>query len=226
MLRLATLDVAGTTVQITDRVPTALGEALRSHGVPVSQEAIRAVRGISKRESIARLIGDRVGDSEAQPLVESVLLGFRESLLASYETSPVSPVAGTLATLVKLREHGLSIWLTTGFDRRMANLVVDQAGLRQGIDGVVSDDDVVSGRPAPDLIHFAMKRAGVTDPDSVLAAGDTVADLAAAAAAGVGFVVGVLSGAHDRATLSAVPHDSLIDSVADLPAELLRLGLV
>lgn len=61
-----------------------------------------------------------------------------------------------------------------------------------GLTGVVSGDDVAKGRPAPDLILAAMSAAGEGDPKAVLAAGDTVSDLQAAAAAGVGWSVGVM----------------------------------
>jgi phosphoglycolate phosphatase-like HAD superfamily hydrolase len=63
-----------------------------------------------------------------------------------------------------------------------------------------------------------MAATGVTRANRVANVGDTTRDLEAAARAGVGWNVGVLSGAHDRATLARAPHTHLIDSVADLPA--------
>jgi phosphoglycolate phosphatase len=222
MLRLATLDVAGTTVQITDRVPTSLMEALASHGYAVSEAQVREVRGISKKASIARLIGDRVDSASLPTLVDAALKAFRSSLFASYEACPVLPVQGAARALEELRDRGMNIWLTTGFDRSMADPVVEQAGLLSLVDGIACDDDVAMGRPAPDLIQFAMGRSGVSDPAQVLAAGDTVADLMAASAARVGCAVGVLSGAHDHATLSRAPHDFILDSIAKMPAVLSR----
>jgi phosphoglycolate phosphatase-like HAD superfamily hydrolase len=46
--------------------------------------------------------------------------------------------------------------------------------------------------------------------------GDTALDLQAGFNAGVGWNIGVLSGAHDRETLAAAPHTHLIASVAAL----------
>jgi len=51
----------------------------------------------------------------------------------------------------------------------------------------------------------------------VAVAGDTASDLLAGHRAGASVVVGVLTGAHDRATLEAAPHTHIIDSIADLP---------
>ena len=47
--------------------------------------------------------------------------------------------------------------------------------------------------------------------------GDTELDLRAGWNAGVGWNVGVLSGAHPRERLEGAPHTHLIESVASLP---------
>ena len=72
-------------------------------------------------------------------------------------------------------------------------------------------------RPAPDLIYRAMQLTGCTDVGRVAVAGDTISDLEAAAAAGVRWNIGVLSGAHDRKMLETRPHTGIIASVADIP---------
>jgi phosphoglycolate phosphatase-like HAD superfamily hydrolase len=61
-----------------------------------------------------------------------------------------------------------------------------------------------------------MERTGVTDVRAVLAAGDTIVDLQAAHNAGV-LRVGVVTGQLTREQLSAVPHDYILGSVAELP---------
>ncbi len=47
--------------------------------------------------------------------------------------------------------------------------------------------------------------------------GDTRADLEAAANAGIGFAIGVLTGAGRRDVMAKLPHTVMLDSVADLP---------
>ena len=68
------------------------------------------------------------------------------------------------------------------------------------------------------MILEAMRRTGILDPVRVMAVGDTVLDLQAGTAAGAGWVVGVTSGAHDRARLLQSPHTHLLESVAGIPA--------
>ena len=90
-------------------------------------------------------------------------------------------------------------------------------GRGQGeVDLALSPADVGRGRPEPDMILGAMSRLGVGNPRAVAVVGDTVSDLEAGARAGAGAVVGVLSGAHDEATLSAAPHTAIIADVTGL----------
>jgi phosphoglycolate phosphatase-like HAD superfamily hydrolase len=56
----------------------------------------------------------------------------------------------------------------------------------------------------------------VVDPAAVVVVGDTASDLEAGARADAGAVIGVLSGAHDEATLSAAPHTAIIADVTEL----------
>ena len=65
-------------------------------------------------------------------------------------------------------------------------------------------------------------RLGLDDVAELATAGDTTSDLLAGHRAGASVVVGVLTGAHDRATLAAAPHTHILDSIRELPP-LLRL---
>jgi phosphoglycolate phosphatase-like HAD superfamily hydrolase len=59
----------------------------------------------------------------------------------------------------------------------------------------------------------------------VAVVGDTVNDLVSGTRAGAGIVAGVLTGAHDRATLSSAPHTHVLDSIAELPDVLREAGV-
>jgi phosphonatase-like hydrolase len=108
--------------------------------------------------------------------------------------------------------------LATGFDRDTTRLLLDSVGWSAGRgDAVVCADDVSRGRPAPYLIFRAMEATGALDVRRVCAVGDTALDLHAGWNAGVGWNVGVLSGAHDHQTLAAAPHTHLIPGLAELP---------
>ena len=67
------------------------------------------------------------------------------------------------------------------------------------------------------MILLAMRLTGVEDPALVANVGDTTLDLEAAANAGVGWNIGVLSGAHTREALERAPHTHIVASVVDVP---------
>jgi len=224
-LGLAVFDMVGTTVQAGDEVPSAFREAFGSVGVGVSDGDIAGIRGRSKRDAIRDLLSTYhpggLGDEEQ---VEAVYARFQDALRTAYRTR-TRAVPGAEAVLRGLRQAGIEVVLTTGLDRETARLLLQALGWDGlGLTGLVTSDDVQRGRPAPDLIFAAMKLAGVSDAESVVVVGDTTSDLEAAAAAGVVWSVGVLSGAHSRAQLEGRPHAMILESVEDLPLWLEQTG--
>lgn len=212
--RLVCLDLAGTTVEDRGQVPAAFEAALAAHGIAITPARIDDLRGASKRAAIDALVppGDDQGRRSADAFA-----AFRRELHARYAATGVRALPGAGDVIRSLRSQGIRVALNTGFDRDTTGMLLAHLGWTDVADAVVCGDDVVHGRPAPDLIRRAMERAGVADPAEVANVGDTALDLEAAHRAGVRWNVGVLSGAHDRARLEAAPHTHLIAGVADLP---------
>jgi phosphonatase-like hydrolase len=212
--QLIVFDLAGTTVQDNGEVPESFSAALAQHGVQVTPEQLRKVRGSSKKQAVLDLLPDAPEKIEQGKLVYE---SFCEQLAARYQTSGVKSIAGSESVFARLRQQGVRVVLNTGFDRQITHLLLTALGWNEStVDGVVCGDAVERGRPAPDLIHEAMKRAGVDDPLDVANVGDTSLDLLAGRNAQVRWNIGVLSGAHDRQELEQAPHTHLIGSVAEL----------
>jgi phosphonatase-like hydrolase len=212
---LVVFDLSGTTVEDRGQVPAAFASAFERAGLRLSAEDLRAVRGTTKRQAIVDLVP---GTDDRVARTEQIYSAFREELRGRYAADGIQPVAGALDTFAWLRARRIPIALTTGFDRAITTMLLDALGWTNGIaDAIVCGDDVVHGRPAPDLILRAMTLTATQDARRVAAVGDTVHDLRAGARAGVGWNIGVLSGAHDHATLAAEPHTHVLESVASLP---------
>lgn len=204
---LVVLDMAGTTVEDRGQVPAAFESALRAAGVPVTSEQINRVRGASKRQAIRRLL-----PPDLESRAEAIYADFRERLALSYR-SGVNEIPGATEVMRSLADRGVHVTLNTGFDRDITSLLLSQLGWSFP---VVCGDDVMNGRPAPDLIQKAMAIHGIQDPRTVANVGDTTLDLEAGANARVGWNIGVLSGAHTREQLQRVPHTAIIASVREL----------
>jgi len=220
-IKLAIFDIYGTTLEDAGQVPAAFRTALQAGGLEYSSEQLSAVRGASKREAIAKLLENRFGptDPDIAARTEAVYGAFRKELLELFQKKPIAFIPGAVKTFQWLRQNGVALALNTGFDRVIAETIVDRLPWRGCfVDAVVCGDDVHKGRPAPDMIFNAMQRTGVGEAARVMTIGDTTKDLEAGNNAGVGINIGVLSGAHERERLQKVAHTQILASVADVPA--------
>ena len=215
-LALVVFDMAGTTIEDAGQVPEAFTTVLMRHGIEITDEALRAVRGASKRDAIRHFVA-RHHTTQVEELTGEIFNDFRDYLSRLFKAGGVKPIAGAEDTFAWLRGRGIKIALTTGFDRLTTDLIIDAVGWQHGIaDTVVCGDDVALGRPAPFLIFRAMEQTGVTSVHQVMCVGDTVLDLQAGRNAGVRYAIGVLSGAHSKEQLEKEPHTHLLASVAAL----------
>lgn len=208
---LAVFDLAGTTIQDDGTVATVFKEVLAAEDIRSTSEEISRVRGAAKREAFRQLVRE---PAQAERLYGHFIEGIRQR----YTNSPPCEVPGTSNTFTWLRQQGVKLALNTGFERETVVMLLSALGWGAGvIDAVVCGDEVVAGRPAPAMILEAMRRTGIADPGGVMVVGDTILDLQAGSAASAGWVVGVTSGAHDRARLLQAPHTHLLQSVAEIP---------
>ncbi len=219
---LVVFDLGGTTVQDRGDVPAAFTAALETHRLSVGDDELSRLRGRSKREAIARLVMAQHADDApdaVQAQVDAVHATFLESLTERFDRRGVQPVTGAEESMRWLGARAIKIALTTGFERTIAATILGHLGWAPPLfDALVCADEVAVGRPAPFLLFRAMERVRAVRARKVMAVGDTEADLLAAANAGVGYSVGVLTGAHGRARLASRPHTVILDSVADLPS--------
>ena len=220
-VELVVFDLAGTTVKENGQVANAFQAALSEYGIEATPEQLSRVRGSSKRQAVLRFIPE---GPNRDGLAETVYSSFRKHLTHLYRSEGIEPIDGAERIFSWLREQNIRVALNTGFDREITRLLLSALNWEEGVvDAVVCGDDVEQGRPAPDLILRAMEVTGAISPREVVNVGDTVLDLEAGHNAGVGWNVGVLSGAHERRLLERAPHTHLLDSVAGL-SDLLRAG--
>ncbi|MFI0418371.1 HAD family hydrolase [Spongiactinospora sp. 9N601] len=209
-VKVAVLDMAGTTVEENGSVPAAVERALRSVGVPPAPARLRELRGMPKQRMFELIVPDAI---RARAAYEE----FVRAVVEAVRSGTVTAKPGAPSVFGRLRAHGIKIALITGFPREIRDLVLEELGWSGFADLVLSPEDVGRGRPYPDLVWAAAARLEATGVRSTLVAGDTRNDLLAAYRAGVPAAIGVLGGAHDEDELRRVPHAAIISGIAELP---------
>jgi len=216
-IRLAALDMAGTTVSDDGVVERAFRQALDEVGgvgekSPVGDagEFVRRTMGQSKIVVFTELFGgDRTRAGRANA-------AFEAAYDAAVDRGEIAAVPGAEEAMAEMRAGGVKVCLTTGFARSTRDRILDALGWTRSVDLALSPDDAGRGRPWPDMILTAVIRLEIGDVRQVAVAGDTASDLWAGWRAGAGIVAGVLTGAHGRPDFEAVPHTHILGSVADL----------
>ena len=213
-IRLAVFDMAGTTVDDeVDGLPLVLksyDDALRRYGVEVPMEVLNAQRGRDKWTVISELGGDK-----AQLIYDAFVGVLKENIERTKE------VMGTSETFKYLREHGVHVVASTGFPAEVAEPMIEHLGWlkRDLIDGWVCSEQVGASRPDPAMILYSMKKYEVSELRAVMKVDDTVKGIEEGVNARV-YTVGVLTGTQSIQQLSAAGPDTILKSVAQIPAHL------
>lgn len=217
-LKLAVLDMTGTTVIDDGLVERAFAEAITHAGVPPETQRFagmvgyaRDTMGISKMTVFTHLFeGDMPRAREANATFERAY----DELVA---TGGVHPVPGAEEAINWCRDAGIKVCLTTGFARHTQNIVLESLGWMGLADLSLCPADAGHGRPYPDMILTAALALDMDDIRQTVVVGDTTADIQAGLRSGASMVTGVLSGAHSAPALSSVGATDILDTVAQLP---------
>lgn len=228
--QLVVFDMAGTTVRDSGEVERCFLQAAQRTGLKASTGEILAMMGWSKRKVFETLWERHVG-TDADDLRARTDRSYKEFcrvLEHHYETQPVEPSEGCLDCFAMLKRRGTAVALTTGFYRKVTNVILRRLGWDKGLDGryvgsadsliqaSVCSDEVAHGRPAPEMIRRAMDLVDVTDAARVVKIGDTPSDLQAGKNAGCGLTLGVTNGTHTVEQLREHPSDGLLGSLREL----------
>ena len=220
-IRLAALDMAGTTVADEGAVEEAFQAALDAVGLTAGNlmddpgAYIRRTMGQSKTTVFTELLG---GDRHR---AEAANTAFEAAFDQAVDRGEVAALPGSEDVFAALRAGGVRICLTTGFSPATRDRIIGALGWEGLVDLALSPADAGRGRPWPDMILTAVLRLRIDDVAEVAVAGDTTSDLIAGMRSGASIVAGVLTGAHSAEELAEAPHTHLLGSVRELPELLL-----
>ncbi|WP_248966157.1 HAD family hydrolase [Sphaerisporangium perillae] len=218
-IKLACLDLAGTTIGDIAMVERAFAEAIATQGiVPGTGAYARAMVHVHRSRGCPKIEVFRgiFPGNEAQ--AQAANLTFERSYEDAIDRAGLLPVPGTVEALEKLRAAGIKICIITGFSRNTLGRVLSVVGWMDKVDLALCPEDAGRGRPWPDMVLTALLRLRIGDVREVAVAGDSESDMLCGSRAGASIVAGVLTGVHSRERLLRGGATKIIDSIADFPS--------
>lgn len=213
-IRLACLDMAGTTVTDDGVVERSFVEAMvEVAGVEEGElggvlAVVHRTMGQSKIDVFRQVLRD-------ETIAQAANASFERAYERAVARREVKAVPGAERVMRALRAGGVRVCLLTGFAPSTREAVIDALGWRLLVDLALSPADVGRGRPEPDLVLAASKRLQVP-VEEVAVFGDTVSDLLCGTRAGAAVVGGVAVDGDRMAELAAAPHTHLVGDIGDI----------
>lgn len=218
-IELCVFDMAGTTIDEDNLVYKTLTHAVNQQGYNLSlAEVLTVAAGKEKHAAITDVLKQLTNCTTVEKTADIAFDYFNLKLDEAYTTYEIKPIAGVTDLFNTLREQNIKLVLNTGYSKKIASLLLDKLNWQVGkdIDALITADDVVNGRPAPDMIQKAMSLFNIDNPKNVLKAGDSDIDILEGKNAECGVVIGVLSGAHTERELTAAQPDYILNTVTEL----------
>lgn len=217
--QLVVMDMAGTTVNDFGLVQQAAIDAMKwKLNIDISMDQANRVMGIPKKMAFEQLCS--LNKTAVTPnIIDELVSKFNEQLMEQYaEKGKIELMPYAAELFEHIKASGSKLYLNTGFNREVASVIVANLGLEAIIDGYIGSDEVSVGRPRPDMIRLAMKRAGVQYSHYVMKVGDTVSDLYEGFSAGCAWNIGVLTGANTYDELRTAPYSQILLNLQPLIA--------
>jgi phosphonoacetaldehyde hydrolase len=199
-LKAVIFDWAGTVIDYGSRAPAGVFvEVYRRHRVEISLAEARGPMGMEKRAHIEALAalpavaarwqaahGRAIQTADIDRMYDE-FLPLQLACLADY----AELIPGTLDVVAACRQRGMKIGTSTGYSRRLMD-VVEAEAKRRGFepDAVVCADDVSGGRPAPWMCFENARRLGVWPVAAIVKVDDTIPGIEAGLNAGM-WTVGI-----------------------------------
>jgi beta-phosphoglucomutase len=156
--------------------------------LPFDRQANEALRGVSRRASLLRIVGDsprkrlrqrHYSESALQEMMERKNRYYLEFIQT---ITPQDLFPGAIELLKELRCSGIKIAI--GSASKNARTVIKKLGIADLIDAIADGDSVELPKPAPDLFLFAATQLGL-DPAHCVVVEDARVGIEAAIAAGM-----------------------------------------
>ena len=195
----------------SERPSLALLQArLRAHGVEVDDPELRTVCG-RPRAYLRGLLAPRLQAVGVE--IDAFVSDYDARKETALQAGEIRPFAAAVPLLRDLRARGWRLALATSTERPRMAARLANTGILELFDAAVTGDEVVAGKPAPDIFLLAAERVGVP-PERCWVVEDSVAGVEAGRAGGMR--VAAVAGTFAAEALMAA--DRVFGDLAELAA--------
>jgi HAD superfamily hydrolase (TIGR01509 family) len=202
----AILDIDGTLVDTNYHHALAWFRAFRQSGVVLPIWRIHRHIGMGGDQLVAALTSPEFDEAHGDDVRAA------ESVLYMALIDEVQPMRGSRELIEELKAKGHAVVLASSAKAHEVDHYLELLDARELADDWTTSADVEQTKPAPDLVHAALDKAGTKEAVMV---GDTPWDVKAAAEADVP-TIGVLTGGFSEAELIDAGAACVFESIVEL----------
>jgi HAD superfamily hydrolase (TIGR01509 family) len=207
-------DLDGVLLQSEEVWDTVRERYVRERGGRYDEEVQRAMMGMSAPEW-SRYLREHAGVQEDP---EEINRDVVELMLEAYR--PDLPLLPGAEEAVRRAAAAFPLALASSSNRKIFEEVLELAGLSDCFQATVSSEEVLHGKPAPDVYLEAARRLGVA-PETCTAVEDSQAGIRSASSAGMR-VVAIPNASYPPDEEALALADVVVDSLDDLTVDVLR----
>ena len=196
-----------------------MAKELRGYGMSEEELAVQ-MHGRPNSHVWSYLAGRKIAGVELEALIQVKESLYRELCVKDPGGLQLSPGAREL--LDALQAGSVSRTIATSSEKTNLDFFVERLELARWFDiaQIVYDDGERPGKPAPDMYLSAARNIGLA-PGECVVVEDAVSGLAAAHAAGIGYIIGLAAPASQPRLLACEGVHAVIPNLAEFPRELL-----
>jgi phosphonatase-like hydrolase len=217
-IKMIVFDMAGTTIDEDNIVYKTLHKSINEYDVVVDLSAVLEIGAGQEKLTAIKDIVSKYGTQEDLLKANDMYHYFINHLQTAYEEFDIKAMQNAASVLMNIRSKGILVVLNTGYDRATAQFILNKIKWTQlnEFDLLVTATDVEKNRPAPDMIHYAMKLFSIKDPKEVVKIGDSKIDIEEGQNAHCLYSIGITTGAQTKAQLMEANPDNIIDNLDEL----------
>ena len=172
-------DMDGVLIDARDWHYDALNEALRIFGVEISRsDHLSRFNGLSTRKKLDMLTSDGVIPYELHEAIQSI----KQDRTLRIAAQMCFPIVSHQVLITRLKVLGIKVGLVTNSIRKSSEFMLEYAGLLKFMDVVVTNEDVLEGKPNPAGYLLAMQKLQVLPSETIVIEDGEYGILAAEAA--------------------------------------------